>query len=244
MKAYIDLTLIVHVVMYLISMAYGMVLNEATKHSYRYKSHSFFLSLIAFMLNLYYIPFFYLFYSLIRFFIIFIFWKKWIKTELFTQIFYYLNVGFLLLVGGSFIYEGILYINQPITTLFVLVLPILTCIVLLLEKKVFSKLKGQRFIYHAKLEIEEKVYKIKGYLDTGNEAIFKELPVIFVNFSIPNCEAKETIIIQGIQSQIKQTGYKATLFFQKKKISCYVIYLPTIALKHHCNCLLNVNLLS
>ena len=76
MKAYIDLTLIVHVVMYLISMAYGMVLNEATKHSYRYKSHSFFLSLIAFMLNLYYIPFFYLFYSLIRFFIIFIFWKK------------------------------------------------------------------------------------------------------------------------------------------------------------------------
>ena len=104
--------------------------------------------------------------------------------------------------------------------------------------------QAQVTIELAKLEIEEKVYKIKGYLDTGNGAVFKELPVIFVNFSIPNCEAKETIMIQGIQSQIKQTGYKATLFFQKKKISCYVIYLPTIALKHHCNCLLNVNLLS
>ncbi len=244
-KAYIDLSLIVHVVMFLISMVYAMILNEAAKHSYSYKSHSFFGSLIAFMINLYYIPFFYLFYSFIRFFILFFIKRKWIKTEIWIHIFYYLNVGFLLLVGGSFIYEGILYINQPITTLFVFVLPLLTCIVLLIEKKGILKLKQQRFIYHAKLILnEETTFKIKGFLDTGNSALHLEKPVLFVNFSLPESKQKEKITIQGIQGQKKLWGYQGILFFQKKKIECYVIYLSTLELKNHCNCLLNVHLLT
>ena len=243
MKAYIDLSLIVHVVIFFISMNYAIILNEKVKPSKSYKSHSFFISLISFLLNLYYIPYFFLFHILIRFFIIFIGKKNYIKTEILTFVFYYLNVAFLLLVGGTFIYEGILYINRPIATLFIFVFPLITSIIIVIEKKHLKILKKQNFIYKAKLIIDKDTFPLKGYLDSANTAMKKELPVIFVNFSLKSYSDEEEIMIQGINDYGYQKGYKAKIKIKNNTFECYVVSIPTLHLKNHCNCLLNINLL-
>ncbi len=242
MKAYLDLSIIVHVFISFISLYYAMIIHDLKKHSYSYKTNHLLIGTLAYLLNLYYIPYFYLFYAFVRLFFIFIGKKKYIKTEIFFLLFYFINMGFLLLVGVTFIYEGILYINRPIATLFMFLLPLITILVYLLEKRVFKQLKKQKFICKGKLYVDEKAYKIKGYIDTGNTALKKEIPIIFINFDITTSLKKEEIFIQGIDGRKKYKGFKGTFFFLKKEVECYIIFIQDLQIKENCNCLLNAHL--
>lgn len=236
---YVDLTIICHIIFFIVSFSISNIINNKNNASYKYKLNNFFISLLAFIFNIYFIPFFYLFYLCIKTIIIYIFKKKYLLIDMITTFFYYLNNAFLLLVGGCFIYDGILYINRPISLVFTLFLPFL-CFLSSICFKVFNfNLKANNYIVKAKLIIEDMHYKINGFVDTGNIVKFNNLPVIFINFDIQNIIFNQKINIKTLNKCDKQDGIKAKIIIKKKEYECYLVINKDLKLKANCNCLLN-----
>ena len=241
-NAYFDLSILSHVVISLISLFLPLVIFSK-KSNYSYTTNKNFLDLIAYLLNLYFIPYFLLFYFLIRILLICLLKKDYFKVELIYLVYYWLNIAFLLLVGGTFIYEGILYINQPISCLFILILPTISIIVMLLDKQFHKHLKQDKYVKKVTLIIANKKLIVNGYLDSGNIAKHNDLPVIFVNFEIVSNLEYESIYIQGLdKNKLLYQGIKASIIIFKKKFDCYIIANTNLKLFNNCNCLLNFEL--
>lgn len=242
MNAYFDLSILVHSLISIVSLRLSLVICDR-KSSYSYQTNHFFLTLIAYVFNLYYIPYIFLFYSILRIGIVSLWKQQYFKVEIITLGYYWLNIAFLLLVGGTFIYDGILLINRPIATLFVLILPIISIILFLFERQLQRAIRKHQYICKATLMIDHQSFHIQGYYDSGNFAYHKDLPVIFVNFEFPTSCIQEEIKIQGLEkNKMTYFGTKATLYLHRKTYACYVISNPHLVLTHQCNCLLNLEL--
>lgn len=241
MIGYIDLSIIVFLFNYLISLFYASsLINKRIPKLFLI--HTFFIHLIAYLLNLFLIPYFHMFVMIIHAFIYLLINIHLFKTLLITIFFYTLNTAFLLLIGGCYLFQGILMISIPYITLFIFTMPFLTVLIQLLINRLYHRLKNKNFIIPCIVKIDENLYKGKGFLDTGNMATFNQCPIIFIKGKIPTCNG-EVIQITGIKNiPYKYIAYKGEITMRHKNQEIYAIFVSEKLDFNQCRMLLNKNL--
>lgn len=92
------------------------------------------------------------------------------------------------------------------------------------------------------ISIDQKIYKEKGYLDTGNIAKYNDCPIIFIKGNVPSSNG-EVIQIFGIKNiPYKYIAYKGKISIKNKNQDIYAIFVSENLDFNHCKVLLNKNL--
>ena len=65
------------------------------------------------------------------------------KVTLITLIIFYINYAYMLLIGGCFLYKGILMISTPFSVLFIFLVPIYITFIHLSISYIYKKIKGR-----------------------------------------------------------------------------------------------------
>lgn len=239
MNAYIDLSIIVFFINYLLSIIYSTIILDNIKYHISFLFISALLAMISVFINIFFVPYFFIMGFIILALFMAIFDCKYLKIILLTLIINYINSGFLLLVGGSFLYKGILLISTPFSSLFILFSPIYMIFIHLIASYIYKKVKYSRFIIKCNVRIDKYLYKGKGYYDSGNLLLFNERPVIFINGK-SQCNNGEIINIKGINDySFKYLAYKSELIINKKIIQVYSVFVSNGNNFNNCNFLLN-----
>lgn len=243
MNAYIDLSLIVYISNILLSFYYSLIIFDNIKVNKVFISITILFFLLSGVINLFLINYFLLFSSILYILLITIFDNKLIKSLILTIILYYFNCSLMLLIGGCFLYNGILLISIPFISLFIFIQPIYICLIHIIFSLIIKYLKNKSFIYKCKIEIENKTYKGKGYYDSGNILLFNELPVIFINGNYQNNNG-EIINVKTINNELlTYLGYKGVIKIKKKVKNVYVVFINENFKFFNCDILLNRYLL-
>ena len=107
-------------------------------------------------------------------------------------------------------------------------------ILLRLMEPRFPVLKKQSELYMPiHLESRLDAFKCIGYLDTGNCAMYKKLPVVFVKKSI---ECDELISVQSVTGTASFEAIKARMLVENKEFDVMMAYAPDLQVE----CLLHV----
>ena len=94
---------------------------------------------------------------------------------------YYILLGIgQLLDSGIIVNTQIIVINKPISTLSVVLLFIPIIIVYLLSYLLKKEFLIHHYKYIVYIKINDNIYKLKGYLDSGNTLLINGYPVIFI----------------------------------------------------------------
>ena len=228
MNAYIDLSVIVFIFNYTLSLLYSIILFDSIKLKIKIIVITILLSVIAFIINMYFIPYFLIFFLIIYSLILGVIKIHYIKIIICSLFIYYINCGLMLLIGGCFLYQGALLISIP----FISLIHIISTII-------YKQIKAKNFIYKCKVIKKDIVINGKGYYDTGNFLTYKDIPVIFINGRI-NENDGEIIKIKGINNyELKYIAYKGLLVINKKNINVYIVFVDNGLSFNGCNILLN-----
>lgn len=239
MEAFIDLSFIVFLFNYIISFIYSLIVFDCYKYKVNFIVTSIIVGLILGLLNLLFIPYICLFGLIIYSLINLVIDIKKFKVTILTLIIFYINYGFLLLIGGCFIYGGILYISTPYVTLFILIIPIYISLIQIIGNMIYKRLKYHKFKYKCKLYTKNYTYKELGYYDSGNGLLYNDIPVIFVKGK-PYTNEGFKINIKGINdTSYTYIAYEGILKISNKLIKVYIVFVNNSLNFYNCNILLN-----
>ena len=239
MNAYIDLSVIVFIFNYTLSLLYSIILFDSIKLKIKIIVITILLSVIAFIINMYFIPYFLIFFLIIYSLILGVIKIHYIKIIICSLFIYYINCGLMLLIFGFFLYQGALLISIPFISLFILIQPIYISLIHIISTIIYKQIRAKNFIYKCKVIKKDIVINGKGYYDTGNFLTYKDIPVIFINGRI-NENDGEIIKIKGINNyELKYIAYKGLLVINKKNINVYIVFVDNGLSFNGCNILLN-----
>lgn len=239
MDAYIDLSIIVFLFNFILSFIYSMIIFDSIKYKIHFIIQTILIAFLALIINLLYIPYFFIMILVLYSLFVSIFNLKLLKSLLSTLLIFYINYGFLLLIGGCYLYEGILLINIPFITLFILIIPIYITLVHLFFNALIKQIKYRKFKIKCLIKVNEKVYKGFGYYDSGNSLLYDDIPVIFIKGKSLSNDGK-VIYIKGINDyEFKYLAYKAILKIKNKEMTVYVVYSNSNVNFYNCQFLLN-----
>jgi len=243
MEAYIDLSIIVYLFNILLSFIYSMIIFDNLKYKKTFIIFTIIFLIISGIVNLFYISFFLIFSMIIYTLFIALFDYKLVKSLILTLILYYINCSLMLLIGGCFLYNGILLISIPFISLFVFIQPIYICFIHIIFTLLIKYIKNKGFIYNCIITIENKIYKAKGYYDSGNFLMYDELPVIFIKGDYINNNGK-LITINTINNDcLTYLAYKGEIKIKRKIKNVYIVFVNEDINFNNCDILLNKNLL-
>lgn len=243
MNAYIDLSIIVFMANYCLSLIYSLIIFENFKNNIYFIIQTILLSIISLFTNLFIIPYFFLGFMIIYALFLGLFSIKKLKIIVLSIIIYLINSGALLLIGGCFLFEGLLLISVPYVSFFILIIPIYTTLIHLIASIIYKEIKYHNYKVKCKIKIDDKVLKGKGYYDTGNSLLYKEKPVIFTSLN-PISNNGEIIKVSGInQIEYSYLAYKGKLYINKKIIDIYLVFIGKKVNFYNCIFLLNKHVL-
>lgn len=242
MEAYIDISYIFHLflsfsTMKFVKMLSNIVLDKKKQIIIYITSIILYLNVLLFKECIY--P--NIFYYIIIFF--FIFKKNFIKP-LFIYLFaYYSQISIIrLFTYKIFLYKGIVMIYIPSGFFYVFLLPLLFVIIWLIAKSVKSLIFLKKYRYNVTVMINEKVYKLSAYFDSGNTMKFNDIPVIFLTEEFKERNIKyNKLLIKGVGEENGEY-LKGTILFENRVKEVYCAYLNKRSF-NGCKCLLNVYLL-
>lgn len=239
MDAYIDLSIIVLIINFIISFYYSATIINKKKYNAFFIITTVFLFVILSIVSIFLIPYCLIFGFIVYSLILCIFDFKLLLTTLLTILVFYLNNSFLLLIGGCFMYNGILFINIPFITWFIFIIPLYICILHLIITLFYYALKNAKFKVKCTIFVDNKRINGIGFLDSGNALLYNDLPVIFVNEK-PLSNNGEVIKIKGINDiSLTYLAYKGMLISKSKKNDVYVVFTNNKASFNDCKILLN-----
>ncbi len=239
LSAYIDLSLIVFVFNYVISFIYSMIIFDNVKYRISFIIFNIILAIILAIINVLYVPYLFIFGLILYGLILGIFNLKLLKVIFFTLFLHYVNTALLLLIGGCFLYDGILLISIPFVSIFILLEPIYFTILHLLFSALIKYFKYKNFIIHCSITLDNKTFKGKGYYDSGNSLLYNELPVIFFKGK-PFNNNGEIIKIKGINDySFSYLAYKGTYSHKNLKKEVYIVFVKENMDFNNCQFLLN-----
>lgn len=239
MEAYLDLSLIVFVVNFIISFVYSLIIFDRVKYKFHFIFISVVLSTIFGIINVLFVPYLLILGMVLYALIMGIFDLKYLKVIIMTLLLYYFNDALLLLIGGCFLYEGILLISTPFVTFFIFLEPIYITILHLLFSMIFKYLKYKNFKVKCSISLDNKEFKGKGFYDSGNSLIYNELPVIFIKGN-PISNNGEIIRIKGINDYaFSYLAYDGILKIKNKTIKVYAVFVGKNMDFNNCEFLLN-----
>ena len=239
MDAYIDLSIVVFLFNFVLSFIYSLIIFDNVKYKASFIIITSILAFISLFINMFLIPYFFIMFFVLYMLFISIFNIKLLKSLLLSLIIFYINYGFLLLIGGCFLYKGLLLISTPYITLFIFIIPIYITIIHLVFNIVFKKIKYSKFKMKCFIRVNEKLYKGYGYYDSGNSLLYDNKPVIFIK---DKCVFNNGIVIniKGINDYtFKYLAYKATLIIKGNIKDVYVVFVSKNIDFYNCKFLLN-----
>lgn len=239
MDAYIDLSIIVLIINFLISFYYSTTIINKKKYSAFFIITTILLFVVFAFTTIFLIPYFLIMGFIIYSLILAIFDVKLFLTILLSLFVFYLNNAFLLLIGGCFLYNGMLFVNIPYITWFILIIPLYICILHFLITLFYYILKNAKFKIKCCVEIANKKVKGVGLLDSGNSLLYNGLPVIFINDK-PISNEGEIIKIKGINDvSLTYLAFKGLLTAKLRKMEVYVVFTNNKTSFNDCKILLN-----
>lgn len=239
MNAYIDLSFIVFLFNYILSFIYSMIIFDNVKYNRKFIFFTIVFVIISGIINLFFIPYFLVFSIFLYGLFISLFDLRYIKPIYLSLCIYYINCSLLLLIGGCFLYEGMLLISIPYISLFILIEPIYMIIIHLIFNFITNIIKYKKYVFKCLITIEENNYYGKGYYDTGNALLYEEKPVIFIKKQIDSINGK-VIKIHGINDiEFTYLAYSGTIKIKNKIKKVYVVYVDNNLNFFNCDFLLN-----
>ena len=239
MNAYIDLSFIVFLFNYCLSLLYSFIIFDKIKYHIKIIIISIILSIISFIINMFFIPYFFIIFTILYALILGVIKLNYIKIIILSLIIYYFNCALLLLIGGCFLYKGALLISTPFVSLFILIQPIYVTIIHIISSFIYKYIKNRNFVFNCNIMIGEKNLKGKGYYDSGNFLLHNDLPVIFVR-KIYDSSDGHLIKIKGINNcELMYIAYDGILIIKNRNINVYVVFVGEKMSFNGCDFLLN-----
>ncbi|MCI5745508.1 MAG: sigma-E processing peptidase SpoIIGA [Erysipelotrichaceae bacterium] len=239
MQAYLDLSLIVFIFNLSLSFIYSLIIFDKIKYQICFITTSIFIGIVSAIINVLFIPYFFIFINVLYGLFLAIFDLKYLKIILTFLIIFYINYGFLLLIGGCFLYKGILLISIPFISLFILIEPLYITIIYLLSNIIYKYFKYKKFKLKCKIFVENKQFKGMGYYDTGNCLTYNSKPVIFIK-GHPFSNQGEVIRIKGINDCLfTYLAYNGKILINKYEKDVYVVFINNNVNFNDCQFLLN-----
>ena len=181
------------------------------------------------------------FYYMFGFFVIY---KGKFITPLLSFLFaYYSELGLMtIFTNNIYLYKGIIMLYRPIGFLYILIAPLLLIIVNLITRCIKSLIFLKKYRYKVKVTVNDTIYDIDAYFDSGNTLKYKDLPVIFLINELKDKKLKyEKMLASGIGKQ-ESEYLKGKIIFDDKEKDVYCAYVNKRSF-NGCKCLLNVYLL-
>lgn len=239
MEAYLDLSLIVFLFNYILSFIYSMIICDQKKLKIELIILTIFLEIIIAIINTFYIPYLFIFFNIVYALFFGLFSLKYLKVIIFSLFLYYFNVALMLLIGGCFLYQGMLLISTPFVSLFILIQPIYITLIHLISSYIYKYLKYRNFKIRCKVQVHDKIYKGLGFYDSGNGLLYHDIPVIFIKGN-PISNDGEIIKITGINNYVfSYLAFKGKLTTKKCTQEVYVVYVNHKIDFYCCQFLLN-----
>ena len=189
MDIYLDLSFIANIIVHSLSLFYIYIMFEFKNKIYKNILLVFLLSIIVVSLPFFIIDniYVYLIYDLLILIALLPNKNKIYMIISYISI-YYILIGLAQLFNSGIIVETqMIVINNPVSTLslILLLIPIIIIyIISFLLKKSFLIFHYKYLVY---LKVNDNIYKLKGYLDTGNTLLKDGKPVIFIkNYILQN----------------------------------------------------------
>ena len=250
MDIYLDLSFIANIIIHSLSLFYVYIMFEFKNSLIKNILIIFLLSIIIFSL-----PFF-----LIENIFVYIIYDCLILIALLPNkqkiymILSYITILYILIGLVQFFNAGIItkyqfiIINKPISTIHVLLL-IIPIIIIYFISFIFKKsIKTQYYKYEMYLKVNDNIYKLRGYLDTGNTLLKDGKPIIFVKEKILINEKLEnytTYKYHTLNNKMREEkGYEGEIIIKInfKKIYKKIIFsiVSDEYYFNNCDCLLNL----
>ncbi len=249
MNVYLDLSFFVNLITHALCLFYLYLMYELKNKLYKNILIIFFLSIIVFTLPLFTINsiVIYLIYDIL---ILSVFLPK---KKKFFLIFTYLSIYYILIALAQLINKGIivkgqiLIINKPLSTLSIFTLFIPIIFIYLFSYLLRKEILIMHYKCYAYLKINGHIYKLKGYLDSGNTLLSNGKPVVFIKENILKYEKlKNGEIIKYYtlnNSYREEVGYEGEMIikYNFKKIYKKIIFslVSDDYYFNNCDCLLN-----
>ena len=250
MNIYLDLSFIANIVIHSLALLYVYIMFEFKNNFLKNILIVLLLSIIVLSLPYFIIDniYIYLIYDLLILIALLPNKQKIFMIISYITI-YYILIGLAQLFNSGIIVKTqMIVINKPISTLsvFLLFIPVLLIYV------ISFLLKKSLLIYHYKyivfLKVNENIYKIKGYLDTGNTLLKDGKPIIFIKEKVLlNEELKDSVNFKyhTLNNKMREEkGYEGEIIikYNYKKIYKKIIFslVSDEYYFNNCDCLLNV----
>lgn len=243
MEAYIDISYIFHLLLILSSLKF---MNITSSYSLS-RRKTIFLEITSLITYINVLLFsnqsviYNVFYYIIVFFI---FYKSKFLKPLISFIFaYYSQVAMIrIFTNGIYLYKWIVMIHTPSSFFYILICPLLLLIVELITRSIKSLIFLKKYRYDIKLTIQNKIYNLSAYFDSGNTLKFKDIPVIFLTNELKDKNVEyEKMLVEGIGTQ-NSDYLKGKILFRNEEKDVYCAYVDKKSF-NGCKCLLNVYLL-
>lgn len=243
MNAYLDISYIFHLILCISSAKFMKIISNYKLT----RKKIFFLEITSLVLYINLFVFFEksMIYNVLYFLLVFyIFFKKDFLKPLFSFVFaYYSQIAIIrIFTNGIYLYKGIIMIHNPTSFLYILICPLLLLIIEIITRSIKSLIMLKKYRYEVKIIIQNKIYNLNAYFDTGNTLKFKELPVIFLSNDLKDKNVEyEKILVEGIGKENSEY-LKGKILFENKEKDVYCAYVNKKSF-NGCKCLLNVYLL-
>lgn len=243
MEAYIDISYIFHLLLILSSLKFMKIISSYSLN----RRKTILLEITSLVIYINVLLFsdqgiiYNIFYYMILFFI---FYKNKFIVPLLSFIFaYYSQVSIIrIFTNGVYLYKWIVMIYTPSSFFYIVICPLLLLIVELLTRSIKSLIFLKKYRYDVKLTIQNKVYNLNAYFDSGNTLKFKDTPVIFLTNELKDKNVEyEKMLVEGIGWQ-NSDYLKGKILFRNEEKDVYCAYVNKRSF-NGCKCLLNVYLL-
>lgn len=84
----------------------------------------------------------------------------------------------------------------------------------------------QALLYEVSIKVKDEIYTGKGFMDTGNQALYEGLPVIFVkNRQIPITQKTQ---LNFLVMNKEASGFQTEIFFQNQWQPCFLAFIDDL----------------
>lgn len=176
--------------------------------------------------------------------IFFLFCKSKFIIALLSFLFsYYSQIAIIRIFTNTiYLYKGVLMLFTPYSFFYILMCPLIILIIQIVTRSIKSLILLKKYRYEIKLTIQNKIYNLSAYFDSGNTLKFKDIPVIFLTNELKDKNIEyERLLIEGIGKETSEY-LKGKILFQNEEKDVYCAYVNKKSF-NGCKCLLNVYLL-
>lgn len=245
MDIYLDLSFISNIVVHSLSLLYIFFMFEFKNKILKNILIVFLLSVIVLTLPFFVIdnPYVYIIYDIL------ILYALLPKKNKIYMILSYISIYYILIGLAQLFNSGVIVkvqmivINKPVSTLSVILLFIPIIIIYIFSFILKKKILLHHYKYNIHLIINNNIYKIKGYFDTGNTLLIDGKPVIFVKENILINEKLNDgypIKYNTVNNKIREDiGYEGEIIIKNKYIKILFSVVSNNYYFNNCDCLLN-----